>query len=107
MAVWHPRGREATPPRWTPLRQHAPSHGAGRHLGKHMSVNRHAASAPASGVARGRPAPGAGLALTPETLRETRHTLRTPLNHIIGYSEMLLESADDLGLDELVPDLQQ
>ena len=26
---------------------------------------------------------------------ELRHTLRTPLNHIIGYSELLLEEAGD------------
>ena len=29
-----------------------------------------------------------------ETLTQLRHALRTPLNQIIGYSEMLLEDAD-------------
>ena len=37
--------------------------------------------------------------LTPEALAELRHDLRTPLNHVIGYAEMLLEDAtgDDIG----------
>jgi CheY-like chemotaxis protein len=33
------------------------------------------------------------------------HELRTPLNAIIGYSEMLVEEADDEGWDGAVPDL--
>ncbi len=40
-----------------------------------------------------RPASGNGLA--PEALAELRHNLRTPLNHVIGYTEMLLEDAAD------------
>jgi class 3 adenylate cyclase len=32
-------------------------------------------------------------ALTPVRLAKLRHDLRTPINHIIGYSEMLLEDA--------------
>ena len=36
-----------------------------------------------------------------------RHTLRTPLNHIIGYSEMLLEEAGDRGLEGFTADLQK
>jgi adenylate cyclase len=36
-----------------------------------------------------------------------RHELRTPLNAIIGYSEMLLEDADDAGLKEFASDLKQ
>ena len=35
-----------------------------------------------------------------------RHDLRTPVNHIIGYSEMLQELAEDDGQEKLVPDLQ-
>jgi CheY-like chemotaxis protein len=37
---------------------------------------------------------------------ELRHTLRTPLNHIIGYSELLLEEARDRGLEDMVTDLE-
>ncbi|MFI5343696.1 MAG: response regulator [Chlamydiales bacterium] len=33
------------------------------------------------------------------------HELRTPLNAIIGYSEMLLEDAQDLGLEGFIADL--
>jgi adenylate cyclase len=36
-----------------------------------------------------------------------RHELRTPLNAIIGYSEMLLEDADDAGLADFTSDIQQ
>ncbi len=35
------------------------------------------------------------------------HELRTPLNAIIGYSEMLIEEAEDLGQSEYVPDLKK
>jgi CheY-like chemotaxis protein len=38
--------------------------------------------------------------VTPEQLAELRHDLRTPLNHIIGYSEMLLEDSADPRLEE-------
>jgi signal transduction histidine kinase len=42
-------------------------------------------------------------ALSPELL----HDLRTPLNHIIGYSELLTEQAQEEGPAEFVPDLQK
>ena len=35
------------------------------------------------------------------------HELRTPLNAIIGYSELLLELAEDLEQDEFEPDLEK
>ncbi len=35
------------------------------------------------------------------------HDLRTPLNLIIGYSEMLIEQAQEQGHDDFVPDLQK
>jgi signal transduction histidine kinase len=40
-------------------------------------------------------------------LANMSHELRTPLNAIIGYSEMLVEEAEDAGQDEFVPDLQK
>ena len=42
-----------------------------------------------------------------ELLRTLRHELRTPINHIIGYSELMLEEASDLGQADLAPDLQK
>lgn len=48
---------------------------------------------------------------TPEaetaSLANMRHTLRTPLNHIIGYSEMLLEEAGERGLETFAADLRR
>jgi len=35
-------------------------------------------------------------------LRNIKHELRTPVNHILGYSELLLESAQDAGDEVLV-----
>ncbi|HJQ65498.1 MAG TPA: histidine kinase dimerization/phospho-acceptor domain-containing protein, partial [Gemmatimonadales bacterium] len=52
-----------------------------------------------------RPASGNGLA--PEALAELRHDLRTPLNHVIGYTEMLLEDAADPALASRRAPLQQ
>ena len=40
-----------------------------------------------------------------EFLANMSHELRTPLNAIIGYSELLLEEAEDLEQEEFVPDL--
>ena len=40
-------------------------------------------------------------------LANMSHELRTPLNAIIGYSEMLHEEAEDLGQEDLIPDLQR
>jgi signal transduction histidine kinase len=40
-------------------------------------------------------------------LANLRHELRTPINGIIGYSEMLLEDAQAKGYEEFIPDLQK
>lgn len=40
-------------------------------------------------------------------LANMSHELRTPLNAIIGYSEMLMEQAEDLHLCQLLADLQK
>jgi PAS domain S-box-containing protein len=40
-------------------------------------------------------------------LANMSHELRTPLNAIIGYSELLLELAEDLEQDEFEPDLEK
>ena len=41
------------------------------------------------------------------TLNHLRHELHTPLNHIIGYSEMLLESAAEGSIEALEPKLRE
>jgi signal transduction histidine kinase/CheY-like chemotaxis protein len=40
-------------------------------------------------------------------LANMSHELRTPLNAVIGYSEMLMEEAEDAGHDDYVPDLKK
>jgi len=40
-------------------------------------------------------------------LANMSHELRTPLNAIIGYSEMLQEDCEDIGYDDMVPDLKK
>jgi PAS domain S-box-containing protein len=40
-------------------------------------------------------------------LANVSHELRTPLNAVIGYSELLQEELSDLGLTQLVPDIQR
>src|SRR5437868_6110704 len=45
--------------------------------------------------------------LSGEALAHLRHDLRTPINHILGYTEILLEDAGDTGLDEFSPALRE
>ena len=38
-------------------------------------------------------------------LHQLYHELRTPVNHIIGYSDLLVEQAEELAIRSAVPDL--
>lgn len=42
-----------------------------------------------------------------QNIRIMRHQLLTPLNQIIGYSELLQEEAQDSGQDNFIPDLKK
>jgi sigma-B regulation protein RsbU (phosphoserine phosphatase) len=46
-------------------------------------------------------------AISPDALSQLRHDLRTPVNQILGYSEMLQEDAEAAGHSTYVPDLQK
>ncbi len=44
--------------------------------------------------------------LSPETVSRIRHDLRTFVNHILGYGDMMLEVARDEGPEQLLADLE-
>ncbi len=38
--------------------------------------------------------------LSGEALKTLRHDLRTPINHILGYTDMLVEDAGEIGITQ-------
>src|SRR5579862_6881895 len=42
-----------------------------------------------------------------ESLASLRHELRTPVNHILGYAELLIEDAGERHLEAFIPAFQQ
>ena len=74
-------------------------------IGKDPNIRKSIASGASTGASRPR-------VKETDTSHDTalsgiRHNLRTPLNQILGYCEMLQEEAADLGLDAYVTDLQK
>ncbi|HSU13590.1 ATP-binding protein [Longimicrobium sp.] len=53
------------------------------------------------------PHPAAGAAAPHALPAELIHDLRTPLSQIIGYSEMLMERAEEAGSADIAPDLEK
>lgn len=51
--------------------------------------------------------PNPGTEHPAAAMQTIRHELRTPVNHIIGFSEMLLEEASDLGIEQDYAPLKQ
>src|ERR1017187_2444374 len=47
------------------------------------------------------------LPLTGEALKHLRHDLRTPINHILGYTEILLEEYEEGGSDGIAKALRE
>ena len=45
--------------------------------------------------------------LTGEALKKLRHDLRTPINHILGYTDMLVEDAAEIGIAAFVEPLRK
>uniref|UniRef100_Q01YK6 histidine kinase n=1 Tax=Solibacter usitatus (strain Ellin6076) TaxID=234267 RepID=Q01YK6_SOLUE len=45
--------------------------------------------------------------LTGEALQKLRHDLRTPINHILGYTDMLVEDAAEIGISAFVEPLRK
>ncbi|MBI2755472.1 MAG: response regulator [Chloroflexi bacterium] len=45
--------------------------------------------------------------LTAATLRAFRHELRTPINHVVGYCELLLDEVSEAGVAHWSPDLHR
>lgn len=53
------------------------------------------------------PASGDGAGELEAVAEKARVDLRTPVSAVVGYAEMLLESCEESGRDELVPDLER
>jgi adenylate cyclase len=72
-----------------------------------MSVMPSGHTNPSVSATAGTRPPGPPTGVDEEALKRLRHDLRTPLNQIIGYTEMLVETAGETAPTTLMEDLQR
>jgi len=76
-----------------------------RMIGIHMDINERKQMEEALAIAKEKA--DASNRAKSAFLANMSHELRTPMNAILGYSEMLIEEAEDLNQNQFIPDLKK